>query len=57
MKLSKCPECGDVVVQMLEREQSKESPYDYSESKHYGFYCKKCKQMYKEKWELIKDEG
>jgi len=56
-----CSECGGKLVQMLERE-----PYDndYDEttgqmrnqSKHYGFYCKTCKQMYKEKFSLIKDE-
>ena len=56
----KCLECGGDLVQMLERE-----PWDkkmdegqtqfQNPSKHYGFYCKVCQIMYKEKMYLVKD--
>ena len=57
-----CPECGQDLVQMLERtpwddrkEWTQTNIPDVS-SKHYGFYCKFCHEMYRQKWYLIKDE-
>ncbi len=56
----KCPDCATDLVQMLERE-----PWDtawddnkmqfQNPSKHYGFYCKLCTQMFKEDFHLIPD--
>ena len=55
----KCLDCEGDLVQMLERE-----PWDTKRdgglmqhekpSKHYGFYCKVCHQMFKEKTYLVK---
>lgn len=57
----KCLECQGDLVQMLERE-----PWDTkldegqirfeNPSRHYGFYCKVCQIMYKEKMYLVRDE-
>jgi hypothetical protein len=55
-----CPECETELLQVLVRAQRKITQreieaYPYEDhSKHFGFWCDKCKQMYKEKWELEK---
>ena len=53
-----CPECGGNLVQMLEREPWDDRPDGFQQvsTKHYGFYCKKCKIMFKEKFHLVRDE-
>jgi len=56
-----CPECDNPMVQILEREpwdtKLDETKMMYQNpSKHYGYWCKTCKQMYKQKWEFILDE-
>lgn len=57
MSKKDCPECGGELVQMLERPFKKGDMLDYEKDMvHYGHYCKKCKQMFKQKWEYIKDE-
>lgn len=55
-----CPDCNGDLVQMLEREPWG-TPYEHTKtqsqnsSKHYGFYCKACTRMFKEKMSLVPD--
>lgn len=56
-----CPDCDGDLVQMLERKPW-DTAWDDSKmmhqnpSKHYGFYCKACLQMFREKMSLEKDK-
>ena len=57
MSEKNCPECGNELVQMLERTFKGGDLYSYeNDTKHYGHYCKSCKTMFKQKWEYVKDE-
>jgi len=57
MSKKECPDCGNELVQMLERAFKPGDKYDYDEhGKHYGHYCKSCKTMFKQKWEYVRDE-